>query len=775
MSVTRRHDAIALSLLALLITLFFADVLLGINSFYLRDISQFHYPSKKILRDIVLGGEFPYWNPWISAGQPLAANPQNEIFYPLTWLILLPSFLAGFHLLILAHLYIAAFAMYALLRSMQVRAPAAFFGAMSFALGGIVLSYMNLLPFLFSVAWMPLTLLFGRRVLRVGSRRDFAFAGFFLALQLVIGEPTTVIQTGILLGLYALSARPILRRLGQVALISVVALLLSAVQILPALDHVRDSVRAHGFPFDIVSLWSMPPARLAELVYPAVLGNVTAEGLAPYWGKGIYAPRTESYLLNIYSGLLLTVLAAAGLLLRQRGTRLVFSILLVSILCALGSHTPLLELLYDSGFARSIRYPEKFILMGVFALIVFGARMLDGLLEGDDRLRRTAMGVAAAVTIVAGAAWLFTHTGAYGPFFRDFWRLSALPDLETVLASRRGWLIALGSGGLLLVLLRNVARIRRPLWLALAGIFTILDLAPLIPQLAPRLPSSFYRQPPASTQRFPPNRGDFRIFNYADWTRMHDDVRLFQVVDPDSYWRLHNALFPMVPAAYGLRTVIDVDYDLTSLQPTADFTRAVWAISERRPRDWIRGVAAMSNVWYVGIFERPEVAVAKANGKTKDVQPVRFVEGTHHPRYSFAGQLAHVAGYDDFVAKVASGQYPATVALIPGAPFQPAPGIVRHWREWTNGARIDVEAAGRAFLVMSVTPHKYWRITIDGRETPAIVTNLAYQGVVVPPGRHVVEMRYRNPLVPAGAAISIVTLLWSAAALLPLSITRQKR
>ncbi|HEY0370871.1 MAG TPA: hypothetical protein VGD79_02660, partial [Thermoanaerobaculia bacterium] len=64
------------------------------------------------------------------------------------------------------------------------------------------------------------------------------------------------------------------------------------------------------------------------------------------------------------------------------------------------------------------------------------------------------------------------------------------------------------------------------------------------------------------------------------------------------------------------------------------------------------------------------------------------------------------------------------------------------------------------FLVISVTPHKYWTIAIDGREASAIVTNVGFQGVVVPAaGNHVVAMRYRNPLIAAGAAISAAALL----------------
>nr|MDQ3283902.1 YfhO family protein [Acidobacteriota bacterium] len=86
-------------------------------------------------------------------------------------------------------------------------------------------------------------------------------------------------------------------------------------------------------------------------------------------------------------------------------------------------------------------------------------------------------------------------------------------------------------------------------------------------------------------------------------------------------------------------------------------------------------------------------------------------------------------------------------------------GRVLRWRETANTAAIDVAADGTAFLVMSVTAHKYWSVTIDGVEVPSVLTNLGYQGVVVPRGRHLVVMRYRNPMIAAGAAISAATLL----------------
>src|SRR6476620_771479 len=81
-SIKRRTDLLALGLLFLIATICFADVLAGINQLYMRDMTRYYYPAKQVLREIVLHGEFPYWNRDFSSGQPLAANPEHEVFYP---------------------------------------------------------------------------------------------------------------------------------------------------------------------------------------------------------------------------------------------------------------------------------------------------------------------------------------------------------------------------------------------------------------------------------------------------------------------------------------------------------------------------------------------------------------------------------------------------------------------------------------------------------------------------------------------------------------------
>ena len=351
--VARRHDTIAVAALLLIGSLFFADVLIGTANFYMRDLTRYYYPTRKVLREIVYGGEFPYWNRLFSAGQPMAANPEHEVFYPLTWLLFLPDYDFGYRLHILVHIWIGLAGMYALLRSMELRPPAAFFGAIAFGLGGIYLSYVNLLPILFCAAWLPLTCLYVRRFLLHHRARHFALAALFLGLQFLVAEPTTVMQTGFLIGMYALyrgwyserRIRSMAVNVLSVAAISIAAFAVGAAPMLSGIDHARDSIRIRGFDFGLVETWSMPWAKLAELIYPNILGHISLGGRMWYWGGGLYPYMGSPFLFSIYPGLAVTALAIGGAVIRPRGSRFVLILTLFSVLMALGSNTPLLRLL----------------------------------------------------------------------------------------------------------------------------------------------------------------------------------------------------------------------------------------------------------------------------------------------------------------------------------------------------------------------------------------------------------------------------------------------
>ena len=783
---TRRHDLLALALLAVIGTALFADVIIGSSNFYMRDLSRYYYPTKQVLREIVQNGEFPYWNRYFGAGQPIAANPEHEVFYPLTWLILLPSYDLGYRLHILVHIYIGLLGMYLFLRSMDLRAPPAFFGALAFGIGGIYLSYVNLLPILFCAAWLPLTCMYVRKFLLAPSLRHFALASLFLGMQFLVGEPTTVMQTGLLIGMYALyrgwyAARDaqmgwreaipeMLARVAFIALISTAAFAMGAVQMLPALDHVADSARSRPFDFSLVSAWSMPWAKYAELIYPNFLGHISIDRVMWYWGGGLYPGMGSPFLFNIYGGLLLTALAIAALFIRPRGGRLVLLLFILSSLIALGGHTPFLKLLYKLHIAESIRYPEKFILIAMFAAMVLAAQMLDRMLRGDREIRDAAMGFVLATALVATVFAIAGFTPYYGQIFTKVWGLKGPGAVRMTTISHHDWIIAAARGLLLFLLLRSVFTLKRPIWLALTTIFVLADLGLVVHNINPRMPARFFLEDPPVVHQLNPNRHAYRIFHEADWYGREAIARDYFSAGSSVYWIVRNGIMPEIPAGHRFQMVIDRDYDKTALLPTLDLIDSVWDVKRYGRKDWWRPFAAMSNIWYRGNYRRFADEKARTKGDLTKSLPIAFEEiKEHYPRYYFADQVVTIRDRRDFVDKLLKpGAYSLTAAFVKAPSFAPARGSVRGVRETANTAIIDVEAAGKSFLVMSVTPHKYWKIAIDGKRVEPIVTNIGYQGIVVPAGRHRVSMRYRNDLAANALFVSIaVTLLLIAAAALP--------
>ena len=778
----RREDKLAIALLVLLPTLFFGDVLLGFGNFYMRDLTRYYYPTKQIYRDIAYGGELPLWNRLFHAGQPIAANPEHEIFYPFTWLILLPSYDLGYRLHILVHIYIGLLGMYALLRSMRLAPPSAFFGALSWGLGGIYLSYINLLPILFCAAWLPLTCLYVRRFLLTPRLRTFALACVFLGLQFLVAEPTTVMQTGFIIGMYALyrgwyspdnRIAAMARNVAWIALISAVAFAVGAVQMLPALDHVGDSARSRPFEFTLVKAWSLPWAKLAEVVYPNILGHIAIKRVMWYWGGGLYPGMGSPFLFSIYSGLAVITLAVAGAFARPRGGRFVLFLILFSVLIALGGNTPLLQWLFDAGIATSIRYPEKFVLIAMFALIIFASRILDRVMHGDRELRDSAAGFALATAAVAAVIAVLGFTPLYAKGFMAVWGLGAGAGTKYMVElSHIDWIVAAVRGGMLVALLLTVTTRRRVVWMAAAGVFLCADLGVVVHELNPRMPGRFFTSLPPVAGTLLPNRRDYRVFHEADWYGTDEISRKYFSTGDAVYWVVRNGLFPMTPAGHEFQTVLERDYDKTALLPTIDLTESVWDVKRSGRKDWWTPFMQMSNAWYRGVYRPFEDEKKRTKNEFKKSLPIRFIEGDHSPRYYFADQIVQIRDRGDFVKKLSTGTYSSRVAFIREKTFVPSSGTVRQVRETANTAVIDVDSAGQGFVVMSVTPHKYWRVTVDGKPVQPVITNIGYQGVRVPAGRHRIEMRYWNDLVGTGGMITLGAAALLAAVLL---LTRRER
>jgi uncharacterized membrane protein YfhO len=75
---------------------------------------------------------------------------------------------------------------------------------------------------------------------------------------------------------------------------------------------------------------------------------------------------------------------------------------------------------------------------------------------------------------------------------------------------------------------------------------------------------------------------------------------------------------------------------------------------------------------------------------------------------------------------------------------------------------VEVDTPAPAFLVTSEAHYPGWRAFMEGRELAFHYTNVAFRGLPVPAGRHLILMRFAPPLFKRAAALSAVA--WLAAA-----------
>jgi len=728
-------DLAAVVILLLILTVLFSDVLFFGSNFYVRDVPLLYYPSRRVLHDIVAAGHFPYWNPRISTGQPLAANPAYETFYPFQWFIFLPNFDLGFRLTIVLHFYLAAIGTYLLLRSLGTRIWAALFGALTFALGGMFVSLASLLAFLFSAAWLPWIAFFWRR-------SNVPATALSLGMLLLAADQSMILQAGALVVAYGVYRKISLRSL---AIVLVAAFLVGAVQLIPALDLQAESGRSQPLPYETAAASSLRPYRLLELTFPN-LDAWHSKELTLIWSHRSQGEFAAPLIFSFYPGLLAGVLIVAGMICRSRGWMFVGAWSAASYLLALGRYGPFFRVLYAAGI-RSIRYPEKFFVSAIFVLSIFAALVFDDL-DRNPRLRQAVLTLVAIISATSAALYLYAYSEGYARAFAAVWSQS---NPLFITASRRGWLLSAATSAALLVLVLLQRRLGNRAF-GLLTAFVLVDLGSRISGLAPRIERGYYDPPPAAQVLAREGR-PIRIYNNAAEARLR--VPMPNLPLQARVWATRNGMIPRMEEIWGFGGAFEEDIDLTALTPTRDLARTFHEVASSRP-DRAALILAQAAVTHVALLQIPAIE------NEMDVRAFNYVRFDRFPgndRFWFADQM--ISDRRMLWSNSAISRY---AAFVEQPPFQPAFGRVVKATETPNAIDLDVEANGQALLVIAVTRHKYWKGIVDGMPSPPHPANGAFQCFVVQPGKHHVALRYRNPAVMIFGVVSLLSVVTLLAA-----------
>jgi hypothetical protein len=504
---------IAVCAMALPIALLCGPFIFSSRALYSEDFMADCLPRIAVARQSLLQDrELPRWNPYQFAGTPILGNGQSSYYYPPHWLGLLLPIPESGEALILLHLILAAAGMYRLARSFRLSRTAAVMAGLGYALGFGALArvFAGHLYYFMTHGIAPWMLYAVMRVIHRPTPTHVGAVAVWTFAVVVGGAP----QWGYLVALVTAALtlwqvagkairkepwiRPALGALGGAVLGS----LLSAVELLPALEVARHSVRGRPLRANVEFLgwYAISREDLVSFITPCF-----AWAPAEHW---MFSRMWHEK--SLHTGILPLLASFAAPLSRKRGPVLFFGITGAVGLLAAMALPPVNDLLLLLPWYGNFRIPARTAWIVILCVPMLGALGWDAITRGSSpsakaRIVLTCMAAAA----IFGAAMLWIRFDAkLDTFFFLAWATGAI---------------------LVMAFVKNARLAALALYLQLGC--ELFFFGRLTMRTVPR---ERYAQAPWYAAHLGPERSEYRVLDFTGFSQ-HPSVHGFRILKGYSY------------------------------------------------------------------------------------------------------------------------------------------------------------------------------------------------------------------------------------------------
>ena len=252
----------------------------------------------------MLSGELPLWNSNNGLGAPLLANYQSAMLYPPNILLWFGAWIGGISglavmqtILVMLHLIGSGIGFVYLTRNLQFKPLSQAITGISYALCMYQVSRASFLSINAVLVWIPWILFAVYQWIKAISNQNYSQARrylllqlFFFVCQLLGGHAQITWYTQIMAFIWMLfwsiqlvGWKRLFKFMGSYIAVSGLAVLISAIQLLPTLELLSVSQRASEVGLEYATNYSFWPWRFLNLLSPNLFGN---PGTGNYWVAG---------------------------------------------------------------------------------------------------------------------------------------------------------------------------------------------------------------------------------------------------------------------------------------------------------------------------------------------------------------------------------------------------------------------------------------------------------------------------------------------------------
>jgi hypothetical protein len=537
----------------------------------------------------------------------------------------------------------------------------------------------------------------------------------------------------------------------------VLALGLSALQLVPTASLIKHSFRDGGLGYDRHTEWSMEPFKLLTFAlspdYSDYLDSKLVEAPAILKSQSLLNPDSARHLNNFrkvnpeamtgflhtfYMGLLGLVFVCLGFFFRrEKQVGFWLLVFLIGIFLALGKNNPFYELIYAGvPFLNLFRYPEKYIYISCFAVVFLTGYGLDYLIRYTQARKIRIFKLLTVLIILFG---LLGYLAVRRPHLNPEYSLAFL-----ALFSYAYTLFYFG-------------KMKKTWFAGLVFLIILVDLSSKGTQLLPLIDRKYYEEKPLLTNILGDSFGKHRIYsgrlegtpNSLDYP--NGPTRFAAVLASKEH------LYPYMGMVYGLEHVDGLTGLALGLKDDFLWTRVfVKSQPDRRKR-----ILARSNVKYWIDGDQP---TAYQNGYPiifqdrlkilKDALPRAFLV----PAMRVPKQEGHLLNtyYEETFNPLKEVLLSEEIDFKESSSFE---GVVEQVAYRSNHVTVKTAQQGSGFLVLMDSYFPGWTVKVDGQERPVLRANHYYRAVQLDSGSHTLEFDYFPEGLNTGLMISGVSVL----------------